>query len=100
MALSKHGRFIAAIGAVAAVVTVVVAAVLILGGRAGVGPLASDFGHGGEGRKRPTRCPLTGVDPPGKVPDRPALAVKVENLPEARPQVGLSWADIVYEQPV
>ena len=46
-------------------------------------------------------CPLTGKKPPnGRVPDRPALAVKVENVPAARPQTGLSWADIVYEEPV
>jgi hypothetical protein len=49
----------------------------------------------------PTLCPLTGLDPSGRsVPIRPALAVKVENLPAARPQTGLSWADIVYEEPV
>jgi hypothetical protein len=34
------------------------------------------------------------------VPPRPALAVKVENLPQARPQYGLSTADVVYEEPV
>jgi hypothetical protein len=34
------------------------------------------------------------------VPARPVLAVKVENLPAARPQTGLSWANIVYEEPV
>jgi hypothetical protein len=34
------------------------------------------------------------------VPDRPALAVKVENLPAARPQWGLDKADIVFEEPV
>jgi hypothetical protein len=34
------------------------------------------------------------------VPIRPALAIKVDNAPAARPQTGLSWADIVYEQPV
>lgn len=34
------------------------------------------------------------------MPARPALAVKVENLPEARPQYGLSAADVVYEEPV
>jgi hypothetical protein len=46
-------------------------------------------------------CPLTGAAPPsGKVPQRPALAVKVENLPEARPQWGLDKADIVFEEPV
>jgi hypothetical protein len=34
------------------------------------------------------------------VPQRAALAVKVENLPEARPQYGLDKADIVFEEPV
>jgi hypothetical protein len=38
--------------------------------------------------------------PGGKVPPRPALAVKVENLPVARPQYGLVAADVVYEEPV
>jgi Protein of unknown function (DUF3048) N-terminal domain/Protein of unknown function (DUF3048) C-terminal domain len=46
-------------------------------------------------------CPLTGARPPsGHVPQRPALAVKVENLPAARPQWGLDKADIVFEEPV
>jgi hypothetical protein len=46
-------------------------------------------------------CPLTGLPAPGgKVPARPALAVKVENLPAARPQYGLAAADVVYEEPV
>jgi Protein of unknown function (DUF3048) N-terminal domain/Protein of unknown function (DUF3048) C-terminal domain len=46
-------------------------------------------------------CPLTDLPPAGgKVPARPALAVKVENLPAARPQYGLAQADIVYEEPV
>jgi hypothetical protein len=49
----------------------------------------------------PPACPLTGVEAPGgEIPSRPALALKVENLPEARPQAGLQSADIVYEQPV
>ena len=49
----------------------------------------------------PPECPLTGVVAPrGVVPDRPALAVKIENLPDARPQAGLQTADIVYEEPV
>jgi hypothetical protein len=34
------------------------------------------------------------------VPARPALAVKVENLPQARPQFGLNDADVIYEEPV
>lgn len=44
-------------------------------------------------------CPLTGEEV-SKVPSRPALAVKVENYPDARPQAGLQSADIVYEEPV
>lgn len=48
----------------------------------------------------PEPCPLTGVVPEAGVPDRPALAVKVEESPDARPQAGLLSADIVYEQPV
>jgi hypothetical protein len=49
----------------------------------------------------PPSCPLTGqAAPHGEVPDRPALAIKVENLPEARPQAGLDRADVVYEEPV
>ncbi len=48
-----------------------------------------------------TTCPLTGEPAPnGKVPDRPALAEKVDNYPTARPQSGLDAADIVYEEPV
>lgn len=46
-------------------------------------------------------CPLTGLRAPGgRVPEHAALAVKVENLPEARPQWGLDKADIVFEEPV
>ncbi|HEV8066064.1 MAG TPA: DUF3048 domain-containing protein, partial [Acidimicrobiales bacterium] len=44
-------------------------------------------------------CPLTGKRAPGgKVPDRPALAAKVGNDPDSRPQTGLLDADIVYEE--
>jgi hypothetical protein len=47
------------------------------------------------------RCPLTDEPPPGgQVPERPALAVKMDNLAAARPQYGLSTADVVYEEPV
>ncbi|MCI0634125.1 MAG: DUF3048 domain-containing protein [Actinobacteria bacterium] len=46
-------------------------------------------------------CPLTGEEVAGgRVPDRPALAIKVENHPEARPQAALNDADIVVEEPV
>jgi hypothetical protein len=43
--------------------------------------------------------PLTGV-PVDAVPDRPALAVKIENSVDARPQTGLDAADVVWEQVV
>jgi len=47
-------------------------------------------------------CPLTGTPVPGggPVPQRVALAVKVDNYPAARPQSGLDKADIVFEEPV
>lgn len=46
-------------------------------------------------------CPLTGAPPPsGSTSGRPALAVKIDNFPEARPQSGLDRADIVFEEPV
>ncbi len=46
-------------------------------------------------------CPLTDEPAPlGVVPQRPALAVKVDNYMAARPQSGLDAADIVFEEPV
>ena len=46
-------------------------------------------------RANATGAPLTGV---GTALDRPALAVKVDNLSPARPQSGLNQADLVYEE--
>jgi len=40
--------------------------------------------------------PLTGIA--GAAPDRPALVVKIDNAPAARPQSGLNQADVVYEE--
>jgi hypothetical protein len=46
-------------------------------------------------------CPLTGLPAPGgQVPQRPALAFKVDNYPTARPQSGIENADVVFEEPV
>jgi hypothetical protein len=39
-------------------------------------------------------------NPTGESQRRPALSVKVENTPEARPQVGIDQADVVYEEEV
>ena len=44
-------------------------------------------------------APLTGVtDPTGASRTRPALTVKVENTPDARPLWGVDQADVVYEE--
>ena len=49
--------------------------------------------------KKNAIAPLTGlVDEEGLSATRPALAVKIGNNPEARPQAGLNEADIIYEE--
>jgi hypothetical protein len=46
-------------------------------------------------------CPLNGEPAPGGVvPQRPAIGVKVDNYPQARPQSGLDKADVIFEEPV
>lgn len=44
----------------------------------------------------PTVWPLTGVE--GEVVARPAVAVKIENTAQARPQTGLEGADVVWDE--
>lgn len=47
----------------------------------------------------PILCPLTGEEAPdASAVERPALAVKIDNAPPARPQAGLENADLVYEE--
>jgi hypothetical protein len=46
----------------------------------------------------PALCPLTGAPSGGTNTARPALAIKIDNAPPARPQAGLDSADIVYEE--
>jgi hypothetical protein len=85
----------------------------LLAGCASGGPDAARTGShsGGKASRTTTRpstrdatgpdCPLTGTPAPhGVVPKRSALAVKVDNFPQARPQTGLTAADIVFEEPV
>ncbi len=45
------------------------------------------------------RMPLTGepITDEAAIPQRPALAVKIDNNPRARPQSGLNVADVVFE---
>ena len=95
MALSTRGKTV--IGVSVVVVLLAAAAIgyfLLTGG----GPLAGIRG----GLGRPKICPLTGLDArEGRsVPERRALAVKIENISVSRPQIGLQTSDIVYEQPV
>ncbi|MFZ9370072.1 MAG: DUF3048 domain-containing protein, partial [Ilumatobacteraceae bacterium] len=47
------------------------------------------------------RAPLTGAQAPDEtVIGRPAMVVKIDNHPKARPQWGLNQADIVFEENV
>lgn len=49
----------------------------------------------------PAQYPLTGLPVTNAATAaRPALTVKIENAPEARPQAGLNSADVVYEEQV
>jgi Protein of unknown function (DUF3048) N-terminal domain/Protein of unknown function (DUF3048) C-terminal domain len=105
MTPTRRGRAVLAVVITVLLVGGGAAAVLALGGKAGVGPLANNPTPSGTGSPStspppPPICPLSGVGRSKDVPQRPALAIKVENLPEARPQTGLSWADLVYEEPV
>lgn len=96
MALNRRGRLAVTIGGVA-IATLLVLGALALGGKGPASSLISSITH----HTPPPTCPLTGEPAPhGVVPQRPALAIKVENLPESRPQTGLDAADIVYEEPV
>ncbi len=98
MALSRPGKLL---------VGLVVAAVLVGGGLfaytritgKSFGPIKGPDDPGTtDVAANLTECPLSGLT--GEVPNRPALAVKIENLPASRPQAGLESADLVYEQPV
>lgn len=65
-----------------------------------------DAGQDGAGKPVPTTvaprpAPLTGlILADGSLADRPAVVVKVDNGPEARPQAGLDKADVIIEEKV
>ncbi|MFB3737919.1 MAG: DUF3048 domain-containing protein [Candidatus Velamenicoccus archaeovorus] len=102
MTLSRRGKALLAGGLVAAVALLSVAFFALFPDRAPAFVRTAMRSVGlAEEPPPPPDCPLTGRPAPGgKVPDRPALAIKVENLPDARPQSGLDRADVVYEEPV
>jgi Protein of unknown function (DUF3048) N-terminal domain/Protein of unknown function (DUF3048) C-terminal domain len=68
--------------------------------------LAACGGGGGDDKSKKKAAPkeavapLTGVAPAGESLTRPALEVKIDNTPEARPQGGVDVADVVYEEVV
>jgi hypothetical protein len=103
MSLTRRGRITLGLFILLVLIAGGVGAVMALGG-AGIGPSAGGNRSPGAAAQTtpppPPECPLSGINPTAAVPSRPALAVKVENLPSARPQTGLSWADIVFEEPV
>ena len=91
----------------------IAAAVLVIGAGTGVGLALGTHSTAPKAKTLPTvavpsttqaaapLCPLTGTPAPGgAIPQRPALAFKVDNYPAARPQSGLDKADIVFEEPV
>lgn len=102
MTLTRRGKIAVTAGTVVALSGVGVGALALSGNAPAPIQRAFDEVTGTtHGEAPPPVCPLTGVAAPhGKIPHRPALAIKVENAPEARPQTGLNKADIVFEEPV
>ncbi len=86
MTLTRRGKWTVAASAMI-VVAATVLGFLVVTGKAPALIRRAAAGIGiGEPPPPPT-CPLTGEPAPGGVvPDRPVLAVKVENLAEARPE--------------
>lgn len=101
MALTSRGKALVAGGAVVAVLGGGMAALALSGNTPdSVAGFVDDFVPGDQTPPEP--CPLTGelLLPDEAPPDRPVLAVKVENTPDAQPLAGLQGADIVYEEVV
>lgn len=98
MALTSRGKAVVAGGAVVAVLGGGIGALALSGNTPDVGGIVAAVVPGDSVQP----CPLTGETLPGEAtpPDRPMLAVKVENTPEAQPLAGLDGADIVYEEVV
>jgi len=78
------------------------ALLLLLGACSGDnGPAEGPAAAGGEAQSGADATPASCINgraaPDAKI-DRPAIALKIENSPEARPQSGLQDADVVYEE--
>jgi hypothetical protein len=72
--------------------------ILALLGAAPLAPLAAPATLGPPPTPPAIVCPLTGVDAGGADLTKPVHAVKIDNAPRARPQVGMPQADVVYEE--
>lgn len=98
MALTSRGKAVVAGGAVVAVLGGGIGALALSGNAPDVGDIVQAVVPGDPVQP----CPLTGEVLPGDAapPERPVLAVKVENTPDAQPLAGLEGADIVYEEVV
>lgn len=101
MSFTRRGKLAAAIGTVAVLAVLGVGFFVVFPDTAPAFVRTTMSKVGLADPPPPPSCPLTGEPAPhGVVPDRPALAIKVENAPEARPQTGLNDADVVFEEPV
>ena len=105
MALTRRGKAVVGVVATLAVVGGATGAFMLLNSDANSEPIPLDTNGDGNPDSTTTDstsdpCPLTGVLSSEGTPDRPVLAVKVEESSDARPQAGLDAADIVVEQPV
>src|SRR5260370_19991948 len=75
------------------------AAAVACSGGGGSKPVAKKSAPTTTPAPKPLTAPLTGLaDPGGQSQGRPALVVKIENTPDARPQAGLNQADVIYEE--
>ncbi len=99
MSLTRRGKALVAGGTAAVVLGAGVGAMALTGHTP---PVISSLARKITGQEAPPTCPLTGAPLPGdrQPPNRPVLAVKVENTPDAQPLSGLNHADIVYEEVV
>lgn len=94
MAMSTRTKTVLSVLTVVAVLGGGVVGYLMFTGNTGAIPFLG-------GARDPAECPLTGVEADREgATGRTAVAVKVENIEEARPQAGLREADVVYEEPV
>lgn len=99
MSITRRGKVVIAVLGAFALVAAGGIALALTGHAPAPIQRAVDAMTGREQSPPPPTCPLTGRPAPGgKVPHRPALAVKVENTSDAYPLAGLQNADIVYEE--